>query len=61
MNLNYIFFYDSKQIIFFNLDDEFTDSNIKRINLKISADEDSCKIKEIRSGSNPDIIVIILD
>ena len=61
MNLNYIFFYDSKQIIFFNLDDEFTDSNIKRINLKISADEDSCKIKEIRSGSNPDIIVIILE
>ena len=56
----YLFFWDAKNIHFFYLDQEFFDINLVRVNFKIDPNDHKSTIDDIRTGSVPTFICIIV-
>ena len=59
MNDLYLFFWGDFSIQFFDLRLKFKDEHLQTVNFRICHRE-SCKIKELKVGNNPNIIVIIV-
>ena len=60
MNRKYLFLYNDFEIDFFHLDQPFTEENKQRINIRTQK-TDNIRIKDLRIGADPEIIVIILE
>ena len=60
MNVDYLFIWDNKTIKYYELDKDFNKVNSKDINFEISPENNLTSIKEIRTGSQKGLIVIII-
>ena len=60
MNSQFFFTWDRKNVYYFNLNQKFCDEKQKRITLDIEYDDTDSVIKDIRCGSEPSTIVIIV-
>ena len=60
MNTGYLFIWNKNKLKFFELDQEFTESNTKYACFEIDPTNNFASIKEIRTGSIPGLIVIII-
>lgn len=60
MNMEYLFIWSKTQIKFYNLDKEFTPNNVHLIDFEIQKENETSWIKEVRTGSNKNLIVIIV-
>lgn len=60
MNRKYLFFWEHKKINILYLDKEFCDMNLKSIPFTIDTEDKESYISEIRTGSYPDLICLIV-
>lgn len=60
MNMNYLFIWNKHKIKYYDLDKDFTDKNKYMIDFEIKKENETSWIKEVRTGSNPNLIIIIV-
>lgn len=61
MNRKYLFFYDNKEVLYMPIDTDFNNAKFNKINLDIDKEAKDINIKDIRSGSNAEVIAIIVE
>ena len=59
-NRRFLFIWDKREVMYYELGKAFNDSTMKKLSFSISEDSIGTKIDDIRCGSNPINIVIIV-
>ena len=61
MNDQYIIMWDKKEINILKLNDGFCEENMKRIKFNIDVNDEKTFVKEVRAGSDPNMVVLVIN